>query len=121
MKNYCTYFLFKTIDFWILVCIIAAEFIPVLMKESKKIETDARRKMMESRSGQMLFAKHWQITLRVIGITLGVMVVFGSAGYYLDQRFGRAPMITIGAVLLSYPLSQYLIYKVFNKITSNKN
>ena len=66
---------------------------------------------------EMMFGKHWQITLRVIFVTLGTIAIFGSIGYLIDQQLESAPIATISAVVISYPAAQFIIYKVFNKIT----
>lgn len=86
-------------------------------ENSKKKEvskpTIERAKKLE----QMMFSKHWQITTRVFGITLGIVGIFATIGYLIDQRLASSPIGLIAAILLSYPLSQFLVYKVFKKIT----
>lgn len=66
------------------------------------------------------FPSHFLITLRVIVITVCSMAVFGGAGYFLDIVTGRAPLFLIVFLIISYPVAQLTIYKVFTQKKNGK-
>jgi len=68
---------------------------------------------------ELIFSKHLQITLRVAAITLGSIGIFTVGGYALDMQIGTKPLFLIIGLLISFPLSQYLIYKKFRTITTD--
>jgi len=71
----------------------------------------------QKRLDAMMFSKHWQITIRVVAITLITIATFGFAGYMIDKQLNSKPIATMIAVIGSYPAAQLIIYKVFKKIT----
>jgi len=52
--------------------------------------------------------------------TLGVTAIMGVAGYYLDQWLGTFPGIFITGLILSFPLSQVLLYKRLKKFSTER-
>lgn len=83
-----------------------------MVKNDEKLKQERIQRL-----DQMMFSKHWQITLRVIGITLVTIALFGFIGYSLDQRFDSKPLGLVISIIASFPVSQFIIYKVFKKIT----
>jgi len=58
--------------------------------------------------------------MRVFGMaasyTVGNVIVFGGLGYLLDQYLDKSPIFMIAGVVISYPLTQYLLYKRVKKM-----
>lgn len=65
----------------------------------------------------LMFAKHFQITIRVALITLGGLAIFGGGGYLLDTQFGTKPLFLIIGVVVSYPIIQVALYRTFRSMT----
>lgn len=68
---------------------------------------------------ELMFSKHLQITLRVAAITLGSIGIFTGGGYLLDMKFATKPLFLILGLVISFPLSQFLIYKSMREVTNN--
>lgn len=49
------------------------------------------------------------------GITVGMIGVFGLIGYLIDSRFDSNPFGMIIMILVSFPISQIVIYKKVKK------
>ncbi len=82
-------------------------------KGNEKSDKSKRLKKLD----QMMFSKHWLITYRVMIVTLGTIAAFGIGGYYLDTLLNTKPFWLITGVVISYPIAQLILYKVFKKIT----
>ena len=67
----------------------------------------------------LMFSKHIQITLRVAAITLGSILIFSGGGFLLDMQIGTKPLFLILGLVVSFPLSQYIIYRTFRSVTTN--
>lgn len=65
----------------------------------------------------LMFQGHLAITIRVIGLTLSVMTIFGYGGYLLDQKFDTQPILLIVGLVIGFPVLQLLIYRTFTKMT----
>lgn len=66
---------------------------------------------------QMMFNKHWTITIRVFGLTIAIIALCGGIGYFIDKQLSSSPIGLGIGVIIAYPLSQIAVYKVFKKIT----
>ncbi len=44
------------------------------------------------------------VFLKIVGLMVGIGYISVMAGMWLDNRFNSQPFITIGAVILSFPL-----------------
>lgn len=100
------------------IAIINMSSVLILTNRQTMVKNDEKLKQERiQRLDQMMFSKHWQITLRVIGITLVTIALFGFIGYSLDQRFDSKPLGLVISIIASFPVSQFIIYKVFKKIT----
>ncbi len=58
-----------------------------------------------------LFTSHFNITLWIGGITIGVMGLFGGSGFLLDKLLGTKPTLMVAGLLLAFPISQYAVNK----------
>ena len=65
----------------------------------------------------LVFAKHFQITIRVVLITVVGMTIFGGGGYLLDQKLGTQPLFLIIGLVTAYPIIQMILYRTFRSIT----
>ena len=65
-------------------------------------------------------AEHYvQITSRVAIVTVAVIALLAVPAYYLDQYLGTWPTLFVVALLLSMPLSLYMVYRVIKDLTHN--
>lgn len=65
-------------------------------------------------------AQHFaQITSRVAIVTVSVIALLAVPAYFLDQHFGTWPTLFVVALLLSMPLSLYMVYRVIRDLTHN--
>lgn len=89
------------------------------MAEIKEINSEEKKEKSAhlKKLDDMLFSKHWQITIRVVAITLATIAVFGGIGYLVDKFLESSPAFTIIGAVVSYPFAQLVIYKTFKKIT----
>lgn len=62
---------------------------------------------------------HLQITIRVILITISIVGFAVVIGLSLDKYFDTSPIGLILGVVLSFPLTQIVIYKKFKKFSDN--
>lgn len=58
-----------------------------------------------------MMTQHIRVTVMVALITLLSIGLLGGGGYLLDQQFDTKPFLTIAGVLISFPLSQFIIYR----------
>ncbi len=47
------------------------------------------------------------------GFTLAIVVLLGGIGYWLDLKFGTGNRYLVIALIVSYPLTQYYLYRKF--------
>jgi len=89
----------------------------VLKKNSQEELKEGQKATPELQ--ELMFNKHIQITLRVSAITLGSIILFAGGGLLIDTQIGTKPLFLIIGLLISFPLSQYVIYKTFRNVTNN--
>ena len=49
--------------------------------------------------------------LLVASISFGTIALFGAIGHFIGTRLDRPTLGLIAGVLLSYPVTQYLVYR----------
>lgn len=78
-------------------------------------------KPQESQTSIMLRAwRHYsQITSRVLATTVGTVALLGVPAYFIDKAVGTWPMIFGVVLVLSLPLSQFLVVKVMRDYLKN--
>lgn len=62
-----------------------------------------------------LMANRLMIFGKNVIYTLCVIAIFGFAGYWLDQKFGTYPKLLIAAIVISYPFTQFILYRKWKK------
>lgn len=60
------------------------------------------------------------IFTQTIVYTITIIGIFGGLGYYLDQKFDSSPKILIIAIAISWPITQFILYKKFKQYAKNK-
>jgi len=63
----------------------------------------------------LMFSEHFRVTITVVASSLLCIGLFGGGGYLIDQSLGTYPGFMIAGVLVSFPFSQYLIYRWVHK------
>lgn len=64
-----------------------------------------------------IFGYGFKERISVVLITLGVIGIGFLVGRVLDSYFNQKAIFTVTGVLLSFPFTQYAIYKYLSKIT----
>ncbi len=59
----------------------------------------------------VMLTKRVQMTISIVVITLGGIALFGGAGYLLDQYLGTEPILLFALIIISFPVTQILLYK----------
>ena len=70
------------------------------------------KEMMKS---TLLFSQHWRISLMVALISVGSIALLAYLGSRLDLYLGTYPAFLIFGLIVSFPLSQLVIYKWIKK------
>lgn len=68
----------------------------------------------------LLFQRHFEITWRVVTITLGTIFILGGVGYWIDSTFGTRPFGTIVGVFIAFPLSQILLVRAIRTFVTRE-
>lgn len=79
--------------------------------------TDEKKKKSTEELENLMFGKHFQITIRVVTITVMGMLIFGGGGYLLDKALGTKPLFLIIGLVVAYPVIQVTLYRTFRSIT----
>ncbi len=79
------------------------------------------REKNKKTSNFFLLRHHFQLMWRVILITVLTIGILGGTGYILDKSLGKFPLFMAAGLLIAFPTSQIIVYKVFKKITQNKS
>ncbi len=69
---------------------------------------------------EFLEFNHMQRLAIVSGVTVGTIIAAGAIGYYLDTVFGTKPWLLVVFVLLSFPLTQYLLIRKMKKFADKE-
>ncbi len=67
--------------------------------------------MKKSHSLDVMYQKRIQMTISIAVITLGGISLFAGIGYLLDSYFNTKPILLFVFIILSFPLTQLLLYK----------
>jgi len=67
----------------------------------------------------ILLGKRVQMTISIVVITLGGIVLCGGAGYLLDQYLGTKPILMFALIIVSFPITQLLLYKRVRQLTKD--
>ena len=89
--------------------------------ELENISESTKLNVEKKTSHFFLLRYHFELMWRVILITVSIMGILGGMGYVLDKTFGKFPLFMTSGLLLSYPLVQIIVYKVFKKLSKNKS
>ncbi len=65
------------------------------------------------------FRHYTEITSRVLASVVGTIAILGTPGYFLDKWLGTSPWIFGGALVLSLPISQFMVIKVMQRYVKN--
>ena len=60
---------------------------------------------------EIMMTKRIQMTISIVVITMGGIALFGGAGYLLDQYFGTEPILLFVFIVVSFPLTQLVLYQ----------
>lgn len=60
-----------------------------------------------------------QVYLNVFVVTLGSVLIFLLIGYIIDSNFNTKPWGIIISLLISFPITQFLVFKTAKKLLKN--
>lgn len=64
-----------------------------------------------------IFQKHFEITYKVLLITLIPLALFAGGGHLVDKYLHTNPVGMVIGLLIAFPLAQYMVYKTFTSNT----
>lgn len=67
----------------------------------------------------LMYKKRIQMTKSIVLVTILCIIVFGGVGYLLDNLLETTPILTIVLVILSFPVTQLLLYKRMRQLTKD--
>jgi F0F1-type ATP synthase assembly protein I len=56
----------------------------------------------------------------VAGVTVTNTLLLGYIGYYLDSLYNTKPLLLIIGIVIAFPISQYMIYKILKSVISKR-
>ncbi len=60
------------------------------------------------------------VFIQTVIYTLASIAIFGALGYYLDQKLETSPVILIVAVVVSYPFTQFILFRRLRRFAREK-
>ena len=69
----------------------------------------------------LMFKRHFEITYRVVYLTLLPLLLFGALGYALDSYFAIKPIGIIAGITMGFIAAQVLIFFTFMSLTKKTN
>ena len=60
------------------------------------------------------------VFIQTVIFTLASIAIFGALGYYLDQKLETSPVILIVAVVVSYPFTQFILFRRLRRFAQEK-
>lgn len=60
------------------------------------------------------------VFFQTIVYTLISIAIFGALGHYLDKKLDTAPVILITALVISYPITQIILFRKFRMFAKSK-
>lgn len=67
--------------------------------------------MKKADSLEVMYQKRIQMTVSIVVITVGGIGLFAGIGYLLDSYLDTKPILLFVFIVLSFPLTQLLLYK----------
>ena len=67
----------------------------------------------------VMLGKRIQMTISIVVITMGGILLFGGAGYLLDQYFDTKPIFLFALIIVSFPVTQIVLYKRVRQLTKD--
>lgn len=78
-------------------------------------------KMDQTTSSLIKGGQHFvEITSRVAIVTVAVVGLLGTLGAFLDNEFGSWPVLFVISLLISMPVSLYMVYRVIKDLMARK-
>ena len=76
---------------------------------------------MKKKSNPMeaMLQKRIQMTISIVLITLSGIILFGGTGYLLDHYFDTNPIFLFVLLVLSFPITQIILYKRAKQLTKD--
>ncbi len=59
------------------------------------------------------------IFLHSTGYTLVCLGLLAGGGYFIDEKLGTQPILFIAGLVISFPLSMFILYKKFKHYAQN--
>ncbi len=69
---------------------------------------------------ELMFGKHFQMTIRIALINIGTLVIIGGLGLYLDTLLNTKPLFLIIGALSAFVVGQILVIKTIKLLTGTK-
>jgi F0F1-type ATP synthase assembly protein I len=86
------------------------------MNEDNKIENKEVDKEIFEKYEKLMRAKKIQASIHTFSITLDNIAVFAFIGYMIDKKFGFEPYGLIIGIVISFPISQIMVYKKIKQL-----
>lgn len=84
-------------------------------KNRSQEKSEEASKKSSSHSSTLMFSQHFRVSLMVAAISVSMIGLFAGGGYLLDQQFQTKPLFLLAGVILSFPLSQFAVYRWVKK------
>ena len=88
--------------------------------DKKKGEMNGPAKDKGKKNYPLLNFNHLQRFSVVIITTLSIVILFAGAGYWLDLKLGTRPWLLVILVIVSFPVTQYTVYKKMKEFTQKE-
>lgn len=90
------------------------------MTDSKAIDAKGtndkeHKKKPDTIKSTLMFSEHIRVTAMVVLVSLLCIAGFALLGRFLDGIFETEPMLMVIGVVVSFPFSQFIIYKWIKK------
>ncbi len=60
------------------------------------------------------------VFIQTVIYTLASIAIFGALGHYLDKKLETSPVILIVAVVVSYPFTQFILFRRLRRFAQEK-
>ena len=81
------------------------------IRQKKKVSFHGNEQKVGMMKSSLMFSQHWRISLMVALISISSIAVFAYIGSRLDVVFGTHPAFLIVGVIISFPISQFVVYR----------
>lgn len=86
-----------------------------IVRKITKLMTEEKKEIIEPQ--ELMFGKHFQMTIRIAMINIGTLVIIGGLGYYLDTILKTKPVFLIIGALLTFVVGQILVIQTIKLLT----